>query len=191
MFGKTLLLNSARELVMDDVTTSPSVNAERHRVAFFPAASAIRRASPNGAAVSDANHEYHKVDVFPKVRAAVGDISGLPSKQEVLSSATTLSLTLYHKNCRGLASSERFDELFAELSHIHWDVITLNEKWREEQQEYLVTKDGHLFAAAGGVENRQGVAIIINSRWKKCVSGFTAVNERLAFLDLHLRGLHI
>eukprot|EP00973_Karenia_brevis_P063372 8808388-Karenia_brevis.AAC.1 len=92
------------------------------------------------------------------------------------------------KNCRSLASSDRFDELQAELKGEAWDVVLLNETWRQQEVEYWKTEDKHIFAARGHESGRRGVGILLHERWCHGVEAFQPVSERLCYLDVKIKG---
>jgi hypothetical protein len=83
------------------------------------------------------------------------------------------------KNCRGLKSADRFDELMEDLNQESWDIVLLSETWRTEVEEFYVTEDDHVFGAAGYGSGRRGVGILLHQRWCKQVIAFTPVSERL------------
>ena len=53
---------------------------------------------------------------------------------------------------------ERFTELLAEVDTTpKWDVILLNETWREASEEHIELDGGHVFCGSGGTwEKRRG-----------------------------------
>ena len=59
-------------------------------------------------------------------------------------------LHIIFKNVRSLKSDDRLAELLYEVSDTHWDILMINETWREEAQEYFKTAGGHIFAGSGG-----------------------------------------
>ena len=98
-----------------------------------------------------------------------------------------LDLVIIHKNARSLSNDEAVDELFMELEHAQWDFVMINETWRAIPDELWTTqRGGHLFAGSGYNEFSRGVAIIVNSRWKAGLVGFSPINERLATLDIDI-----
>ena len=81
----------------------------------------------------------------------------------------------------------RFNELLCEISKLEWDIITINETWREEACEYFRVSEGHIFAGAGGELKKGGVALLVHRRWSNFCTNFSPVNNRLAFLDIKSR----
>ena len=92
------------------------------------------------------------------------------------------------KNVQSLQTPDRERELFAELRVITWDVLFLNETWRESKEEIWKSEDGHLFMGAGGTIGERGVAIILNHRLTKGFKAFHAVSERVCAVDVSVFG---
>lgn len=103
----------------------------------------------------------------------------------------TVLLEIIGKNVQSLQSVSREGELMAELRTIRWDVLALNETWREKQRERWITEDGHLFCGAGGKKGEQGVAIMIHRRWTGGFRALHAVNERVMAVDIDIGGNHL
>ena len=101
----------------------------------------------------------------------------------------TAMLYVFQKNCRGLISNDRLDELIIEVEDIKWDILLLNETWRDEPHEYLILREGHLFAASGGVPGARGVAFLINKRWIPWIQCFVPIDERLAYINLQIHNV--
>ena len=59
-----------------------------------------------------------------------------------------------------LQTRDREDELFADLEMTDWQVVLLNETWREKREEVWKTDSGYLFLGSGGTPGQRGVAII-------------------------------
>ena len=68
---------------------------------------------------------------------------------------------------RSMHSSEKIEELVTELEGYRWDAILLSETWRHEPAELWETHHNHIFMGAGKYENKHGVGIMLNKRWKK------------------------
>ena len=99
---------------------------------------------------------------------------------------------LFHllvKNCRGLGSADRFDELVEELRQEEWDMVMVNETWRTDKEEHWTTEDDHVFAGAGHDSGRKGVGILLHKRWCKNVIRFKPVSERICLLDVKILDL--
>ena len=91
------------------------------------------------------------------------------------------------KNVMSIMTEEREQQLFYELDLITWDIVLLNETWRNRKQE-IWTTSRHLFVGAGGTTHSSGVAILLNKRWAQGFEGFKRVSERLCALDLKVAG---
>ena len=68
---------------------------------------------------------------------------------------------------RSMHSSEKIEELVTELEGYRWDAILLSETWRHEPAELWETHHNHIVMGAGKYENKHGVGIMLNKRWKK------------------------
>ena len=93
------------------------------------------------------------------------------------------------KNCRGLVTADRVDELLEELRGEEWGVLLLSETWRTQREELWKTEVGHLFAASGHDSGRRGVGILLNKRWSRYFTAFHALSERLCYMDLKIYGV--
>ena len=90
------------------------------------------------------------------------------------------------KNVESIRSDVRKMELLETLTFLSWDILFLNETWRDDSEEIWVTDEGHLFLGSGWAGNRRGVAIMIHSRIKNSFVCFRAINRRLCATDLHI-----
>ena len=99
------------------------------------------------------------------------------------------TFNLLVKNCRGLGSADRFDELMEELKHEEWDFVMVNETWRTEKEKHWTTEDEHIFAGAGHDSGRKGVGILLHKRWGKNVTRFKPVSERICISDVKIFGV--
>ena len=104
---------------------------------------------------------------------------------------STRILHIFAKNCRGLGSADRFDELMEDLQKEQWDIVLVNETWRTDKEEYWVTEDKHIFAGAGHDCGRKGVGILVHERWSKNILRFKLVSERVCFLDVKIFGMNL
>ena len=104
--------------------------------------------------------------------------------------SSTTAFTLIHKNARSLSSDDSVTELLAELHDAQWDIISINETWRTQKQEFWATKDSkHVFAGSGYEHGTRGIAFLIHHRWAKHIQRFTPVDERIAYIDV-ITGTH-
>jgi len=70
------------------------------------------------------------------------------------------------KNMRSMHSSEKIKEMVSELEGCRWDAILLNETWRHGQAEIWETHHKHIFMGSGKFDNKHGVGIMLNKRWR-------------------------
>ena len=77
-------------------------------------------------------------------------------------------VTFYHfpKNTRSLNSRDRIEEMIRETEGYKWDVILINETCRPSKAEICETHQEHIFMGAGKFENKLGVGIPLNKRWR-------------------------
>ena len=87
---------------------------------------------------------------------------------------------LHHssKNMRSMHSSEKIEELVTDLEGYRWDAILLSETWRHEPAVIWETQHNHIFMGAGRYENKHGVGIMLNKRWRKRIVDTVYINER-------------
>ena len=54
----------------------------------------------------------------------------------------------------------------------------MSETWRHEPAEIWETHHNHIFMGAGKYENKHGVGIMLNKRWRKRIVDTNYINER-------------
>ena len=89
-----------------------------------------------------------------------------------------VTFIILQKNMRSMHSSEKIGELVTEFEGYRWDVILLSETWRHEPAELWETHHNHIFMGAGKYENKHGVGIMLNKRWRKRIIDTDYINER-------------
>ena len=89
-----------------------------------------------------------------------------------------VTFIILQKNMRSMHSSEKNEELVTELEGYRWDAILLSETWRHEPAEIWETHHNHIFMGAGKYENKHGVGIMLNRRWRKRIVDTDYINER-------------
>ena len=89
-----------------------------------------------------------------------------------------VTFIILQKNMRSMHSSEKIEELVTELEGYRWDAILLNETWRHEPAELWETQHKHIFMGAGKYDNKHGVGIMLNKRWRKRIIDTEYINER-------------
>ena len=88
-------------------------------------------------------------------------------------------------------SSKKIEELVSELEGYRWDAIFLNETWRHEQAEIWETHHKHIFMGAGKHDNKHGVRIMLNKRWRKRIIDTEYINERAITTTILVNRQHI
>ena len=71
---------------------------------------------------------------------------------------------------RSLNSSERLEELTQEVEGYRLDAILISETWRASNAEIWETQQGHIFHGAGKFENKHGVGVLVNKKWRKRIN---------------------
>ena len=89
-----------------------------------------------------------------------------------------VTFIVLQKNMRSMHSSEKIVEMVSELEGCRWDAILLNETWRHEQAEIWETHHKHMFMGAGKFDNKHGVGIMLNLRWRQRIIDTECINER-------------
>ena len=72
--------------------------------------------------------------------------------------------------------------LLRELDGVVWDVVVIQETWRELRSEVLHLESGHVWYGSGGCRGSCGVGFLVNKRFGKCK--FNPVSSRLATLQM-------
>ena len=89
-----------------------------------------------------------------------------------------VTFIILQKNMRSMHSSEKIEELVTVFEGYRWDAILLSETWRHEPAEIWETHHNHIFMGAGKYENKHGVGIMLNKRWRKRIIDTDYINER-------------
>ena len=92
---------------------------------------------------------------------------------------------------RSMHSSEKIEELVTELEGYRWDAILLSETWRHEPAELWEIHHNHIFMGAGKYENKHGVGIMLNRRWRKRIIDTDYINERAIKTTILVNRRHI
>ena len=92
---------------------------------------------------------------------------------------------------RSMHSSEKIKELVTELEGYRWDAILLNETWRHQQAELWETHHKHIFMGAEKHDNKHGVGIMLNKRWRKRIIDIEYINERAIKTTILVNRQHI
>ena len=89
-----------------------------------------------------------------------------------------ITFIVLQKNVRSLNSSERFEELTQEVEGSRWDAILISETWRASNAEIWETQHGHRFMGSGKFENKHGVGILVNKKWRRHIKWTDYISER-------------
>eukprot|EP00973_Karenia_brevis_P094564 12423135-Karenia_brevis.AAC.1 len=104
---------------------------------------------------------------------------------------TLIDFAVILKNARSLTSDERLTEVISELEGEKWDVVLINETWREEKEEFDALPDGHVWLGSGGTAGRRGVGILVHGTWAGFVHRWSAINERVGVLEINRKNLKL
>ena len=97
-----------------------------------------------------------------------------------------MTFVLLQKNVR---SSERIEELTQEVEGCRWDAFLISESWRSNKAEIWETHQGHIFMGAGKFENKHGVGILLNKKWRKRITWTDAcIADECVLSPLGIRG---
>ena len=59
-----------------------------------------------------------------------------------------------------------------------WDAMLLSDTWRPDKSEIWETHHKHLFVGAGKYDNKHGVGIMLNKKWRQRILDTEYINER-------------
>ena len=59
-----------------------------------------------------------------------------------------------------------------------WDALLICESWRPENAEIWETRQGHIYMGAGKFENKHGVGILLNKKWRIRINWTEYISER-------------
>ena len=79
---------------------------------------------------------------------------------------------------RSMRSSERIEEMVFEFEGCRWDAIFLSETWRREKSEIWEIHHKPIFMGAGKYNNKHGVGIMLNKKWRQRIIDTEYINER-------------
>ena len=75
-------------------------------------------------------------------------------------------------------SSERIEEMVCELEGYRWNALLLSETWRQDKSEIWETHHKHIFMGAGRHDNKHGIGIMLNKKWRQRIIDTKYINER-------------
>ena len=67
----------------------------------------------------------------------------------------------------------------------------LSETWRQEQAEIWETHHKHIFMGSGKFDNKHGVGIMLNKRWRQRIIDTEYINERAITTTILVNRQHI
>ena len=88
-----------------------------------------------------------------------------------------LHFIVLQKNMRSMHSSEQIEEMVCELEGYRWDASLLCETWRHDKEEIWGSHHKHIFMGAGKYDNKHGVGILLNKKWKQIIIDTEYINE--------------
>ena len=68
--------------------------------------------------------------------------------------------------------------MVCELESCRWDAIFLSETWRQDKSEIWETHHKHIFMVAGKYDNKHGVRLVLNKKWRQRIIETEYINER-------------
>ena len=118
------------------------------------------------------------------------DLCGVTARKRNNEKATNNDIVL-QKNVRSMHSSERVEELVCELGGYRCDALLLFETWRHDKEEIWETHHKHIFMGAGKHDNKHGVGILLNKKWKQRTIDTEYINERTISTTILVNRQHI
>ena len=73
---------------------------------------------------------------------------------------------------------KRIEEMISELEGYRWDATLMSETWRSEKSEIWETHHKHIFTGAGKYDNKHGVGIVLNKKWRQKIIDTEYISER-------------
>ena len=68
--------------------------------------------------------------------------------------------------------------MVCELESYRWDAILLSETWRHDKSEIWETHHKHILMGAGKYDNKHGVRILVNKKWRQTTIDAEYINKR-------------
>ena len=79
---------------------------------------------------------------------------------------------------RSIHSRERIEDMVCGLDGYRWDAILMSETWRPGKSEIREAHQKHTFMGAGKYDNKYGVGIMLNRKWRQKINDTEYINER-------------
>ena len=89
-----------------------------------------------------------------------------------------ITFIVLQKNMRSMNSSERIEEMISDLEGCKWDAVLLNETWRPPKSEIWETHHKRKNIGAGKYDNKHGVGILLNKKWRQRIMDTKYISER-------------
>ena len=68
--------------------------------------------------------------------------------------------------------------MVCELEGYRWDAIFLSETWRQDKSEVWETHHKHISVGSRRYDNKHGVGIVLNKKWRQRIIDTEYINER-------------
>ena len=108
------------------------------------------------------------------------------------SNVDTAKIIIIEKNARCLSGDAPIEEILQDLAGEAWDLVIVNETWRDAKEECFKVDAGHVWFGSGGQAKRgvkgwkHGVGILLHRRWARAWSNMNAVSPQLLWIDLKI-----
>ena len=114
-----------------------------------------------------------------KMMSGSKDLCGVTARKRNNEKPTNKVVTciVLQKNLRSMHSSERIEEMVSDLEGYRWDALFLNETWRHDKEEIWETHHKHIFMGAGKYDNKHGVGVLLNKKWRQRIIDTEYINE--------------
>ena len=81
--------------------------------------------------------------------------------------------------------------MVSDLEGYRWDAILLSETWRHEPAEMWETHHKHIFMGSGKFDNKHGLGMMLNKRWRQRIIDTEYINERAITTTVVVNRQHI
>ena len=72
-----------------------------------------------------------------------------------------------------------------------WDAILVSESWSASNAEIWESQQGHMFMGSGKVENKHGIGILVNKKWRKHINWTDYISERAITTSITVNKQHV
>ena len=77
-----------------------------------------------------------------------------------------------------------FNLFLKQREFFKWEAMSLCETWRPRKTEVWESHFGHTYMGAGGFDNKHGVGVLLNTKWKRKILKTEYINERMSSATL-------